>query len=100
MSELVPLTLAERFRFWLGMKILGQAPLGVWMRLWIIRERAMKAVGEDGRVTLADCEALAEALYKPMPGNWLFTVMQLPSFRAIGNAGEVPADGAPSNSED
>ena len=54
--------------------LMGDDWSGVIMRLWLIRERALVAVTKDGRVILAECEALSEALYAPMPGTWTLDV--------------------------
>ena len=64
----------KRARFHLGMAILGRDAKGAWAVLWIIRERALDAVTSDGQVILANCEALAEALHRQMPGTWTFTM--------------------------
>lgn len=68
----------RRLRLRLGSWILGDEFYGVVTRLWLIRKRAMAAVTADGYVTLAECPALAEALYKPMPGMWSLTVVRSP----------------------
>lgn len=64
----------ERNRLRIASWIMGDGWAGVVTRLWLIRERAMAAIAEDGRVTLVDCIPLAEALYEPMPGNWRLTI--------------------------
>lgn len=77
----------NRVRLRLASWIFGGDWYGVVMRLWLIRERAMAAVNADGRVTLAECESLAEALYAPIPGEWTLTVTRaavLPEERAHG----------------
>lgn len=65
--------LAMKWRVRLGMKIVGRSYLDAVSRLWLIRERAMTAITRDGHVILADCPALAEALYADIPGEWQVT---------------------------
>ena len=50
----------------------------VWATLWLIRERAMKCITPDGRVILADCQALADVLYTQIPGEWQLTITRIP----------------------
>ena len=67
----------QRWRIRIGLKIVGGGYQGAVMRLWLIRERAMTAITQGGGVILADCPALAEALYEPIPGQWRFTIEQI-----------------------
>lgn len=67
----------NRLRMRVGCWVMGGDYRGIIMRLWLVRERAMRAVGADGRVTLADCAPLAEVLYEPMPGKWVLTVTRV-----------------------
>lgn len=82
-SELYAATLlllarvVNRMRLRVGGWVLGNGWFGVVGRLWLIRERAMIAIHQDGRVVLADCQALADALYGPVPGRWKLTIERL-----------------------
>jgi hypothetical protein len=67
----------KRTRFRVGSWLMGGEWYEVVMCLWVIRERAMRAVDRDGRVLLAECESLADALYAPIPGRWAITVTEI-----------------------
>lgn len=65
-------------RLRLAVLLFGDGWSGCVSRLWLIRERAMAAVTKDGRVNLAECQALADALYADIPGNWQLTLSRVP----------------------
>lgn len=67
----------KRLRFRVGSFVMGDNWAGVVTRLWLIRDRALAAVSKDGMVTLAECPALAEALYERMPGKWALSVARI-----------------------
>lgn len=75
----------NRARLRIGAWILGGGWFGAITRLQLIHQRAEKAVMRDGSVVLADCEALAEALYGEVPGIWTLTVR-----RTDEEAGPLP----------
>lgn len=54
--------------------LLGGGWAHIVMRLWLIRDRAMAAVTPEGRVNLAECKALSDALYANLPGSWRLTI--------------------------
>lgn len=62
-----------RVGFWL----IGGDAMGLWSVLWLIRERAMRAVTRDGGVILAECQSLADALYEQTPGRWRLTLTEM-----------------------
>lgn len=64
----------NRLRLRVGAWILGDGWFGAITRLQLIHDRARQAVNADGRVTLAACPALAEALYAPIDGVWTLAV--------------------------
>ena len=69
--------MVTRWRIRLGAWILGDRYIAVMAGLWTIRDRAMRAVKQDGTVVLAECEPLAEALYEPLPGLWRMTLERI-----------------------
>lgn len=64
-------------RLRLAIVLFGGGWGGVISRLWLIRERAMAAVTREGRVDLANCQALADALYENIPGKWQLTIIKV-----------------------
>ena len=80
----------NRLRMRLASLIMGRGWLGTIQRLVLIRDRAMRAVNRDGAVTLFECEALAQALYEDVPGEWLLTVALIES---------IPDDGSDEGAE-
>lgn len=67
-----------RARLRLASWIMGDRWWGAVSRLQLIRQRAEIAITRDGSVILADCPALAEALYEDIPGSWTLTVSPTP----------------------
>jgi hypothetical protein len=90
----VTTTLAWRIEQWLrlriGSAILGGGWLGVLMRYKLIAERAQDCITPDGRVILANCAPLAEALYAQIPGEWTLSVVRTRTTDPLAGA-PVPA---------
>lgn len=63
-----------KFRIRLGIALMGQDFLGVCSLWQLIADRARAAVKPDGTVVLAECQALADALYTQTPGDWTLTL--------------------------
>lgn len=70
-----------RARMRLGAAILGRGWLGVMTALLIIDKRARDCITPDGRVILANCQPLADALYAQIPGIWTFTATEAEKVR-------------------
>lgn len=67
--------------------IFGRGWGGIVMRLWLIRDRAMAAVTPEGGVILAECKALSDALYEPIPGHWQITIARIyPPATPVGSS--------------
>lgn len=74
MTRTVAWTLYQRARLRLGAAILGRGWLGTMQANIIIANRARACITPEGQVILANCQPLADALYKPIPGRWALSV--------------------------